>query len=156
MVSQYEDLLYNPALEEHKSLCADNAKRSNDLLSQSERLHSLWDRVRIEMPKANRDVSVLHIGDKFEVRVEVVLGELRPDEVDVEVYYGPVDSENQITESHAEKMTIIEEKGKGSYIYGQEIVCHSAGRYGFSARITPFGRDWAITVPGFITWADGD
>ncbi|HOP46332.1 MAG TPA: alpha-glucan family phosphorylase [Desulfobacteraceae bacterium] len=156
MVSQYEDLLYNPALEEHKSLCADNAKRSNDLLSQSERLHSLWDKVRIEMPKANRDVSVLHIGDKFEVRVEVVLGELRPDEVDVEVYYGPVDSENQITESHAEKMTIIEEKGKGSYIYGQEIVCHSAGRYGFSARITPFGRDWAITIPGFITWADGD
>ncbi|MBN1276693.1 MAG: alpha-glucan family phosphorylase [Deltaproteobacteria bacterium] len=156
MVSEYEGMLYNPAVEECKSLYADNANRSKALVAQSERLQSLWDKVRIEMPNVNRDISVMHTGDKFEISVDVELGDLRPDEVDVEVYYGPVDSENQITESHAEKMSIIEEKGNGNYVYGHEILCRSAGRYGFSARVTPFGRDWAVTIPGFVTWANGD
>jgi starch phosphorylase len=80
---------------------------------------------------------------------------LQPEEVDVEVYYGPVDSDNVIMESHVEPMVLQEKKGDGACVYTQEVVCGTTGRFGFTARVTPQGSDWKDAMPGFMTWADG-
>lgn len=155
MISDYEEILYKPAMDEYKSLMADDAARARALVVQSERLQSLWKNVKIEPPQTDRDISVLHVGDVFEVTALAQLGEIQPEEVDVEVYYGPVNAANEITESHAEKMVMAEKKSNNRYLFKQRVVCRSTGRYGLTARITPYGTDWHGSIPGFITWAEG-
>ena len=86
------------------------------------------------------------------VGATVHLGELKPDEVDVEVYHGPADSRNRITSSNVEKMTLSEDRGEGSYFYRQTMSCRSAGRYAFAMRVTPTGAEWKNTMP-VLPWA---
>jgi len=155
MVAEYRDRFYNPALEAYDSLVADGAARAGALLEQRRRLAALWKDVRIDNVHAERDVSELHVGDRFAVSAAVSLGELSPEEVDVQVYFGPVDSKNSIVESRAQIMTQAGAPSKGVHAYTQEVACSTTGRYGFTVRVVPRGEDWARTMPGFMAWADG-
>jgi starch phosphorylase len=93
------------------------------------------------------------VGQTFGVTAEVTLGELRPDEVEVQLYYGPVKSPEALTESRTEEMTVLKELGGGAYLYGCQISCPDARRYGFTARIRPKGDDLIRIIPGLTTWA---
>ena len=103
----------------------------------------------------DRDLAGLHVGDTFVVTSVVELGELTPDEVEVEVYFGIADSHNEIVESEVKEMTMAEEQGNGRYVYRQELPCSRPGRYGLTARVVPKGSDWSSTMPGYTTWANG-
>ena len=155
MVREYDATSYKPAINEYQQLMANNADKSRKLVAQRTRLQSLWNQVRMELPVTDNDLPVFHVGDKFSVATHVHLGGLRPDEVDVQVYYGIVNSENLIVDSHVELMSIVEDHGKGDYTYKQEITCRTAGRYGFTTRAIPHGNEWKGVMPGFITWANG-
>jgi len=155
MVSEYNTIFYKPAFEEHRTLIANNAKLACEVVKQHERLKSLWKDVKVEFPNTDKDVSVLHVGDKFRAITRVHLNKIRPDEVEIQVYYGPVSSENIITESYAEEMTMVKDQGNGTYIYSHEVTCRITGRYGFTTRVTPRGSEWKNIMPGLITWADG-
>ena len=155
MVAQYHELGYAPALKEYASLTADGSRRAKVLVKQRARLERLWGQVKIGFPVTTADMSNIHVGDKLALTTAVQLGELKPNEVNVQVYYGPVDSRNRITASHREAMTKGEDRGSGHYEYRHEITCTHTGRYGFSTRVIPHGQDWNLVIPGFITWAHG-
>lgn len=155
MVSEYDTSFYKPAARAYRNLLADSAAAARDLVAQHERLSELWQHVKVGVPSSNQDFSMLHVSDRYSVSTTVQLGEIRPEEVDVEVYYGPVDSENRIKTSHTAKMTVANDNGNGEYVYEQEVECAATGRYGFTARVTPTGTTWKAAMPGFITWADG-
>jgi starch phosphorylase len=76
--------------------------------------------------------------------------------VDVQVYYGPVSTENRILESHAETMTEMQPVEDGHHGYSHTLTCNATGRYGFTARAVPRGHEWKGIMPGFITWANGN
>ncbi|OGV69117.1 MAG: alpha-glucan phosphorylase [Lentisphaerae bacterium RIFOXYB12_FULL_65_16] len=154
MVAEYYQRFYGPALREHESLTNDKASRARKLVAQHKRLDELWSDVSLDAPVAEMPGGMLHLGDKINVTCTVYLGDLTPDEADVQVYYGPVDSYNEITESHIESMKMLEEKGEGTYVYQQVITCRRTGRYGFTTRATPSGTDWVSAMPGYLTWAD--
>jgi len=154
MIREYYDLFYKPAWNDYLDLMADNASKANALVRQRDRLDSTWGSVSLTAPKADQDISLLHVGDKFTVTSHVSLGGLQPDEVEVEVYYGPVDSENRIVESRSESMSPVSKVSEGTYLYKQEVTCTATGRYGFSARVMPRGNEWKHVMPGYITWAN--
>lgn len=155
MLTEYNDYAYKPAREIYERLTSNNAEQAKALLRQHRRLESLWHKVRIVRPTADKDLSNLHVGDRFKVMTTVHLGDLRPDEVDVHVYYGTVNPENQIVDSQVETMSMAEDKGNGTHVYTQDVTCQATGRYGFTTRVIPKGPEWRETMPGFITWADG-
>lgn len=156
MVSEYSNQYYSPALAAYDDLLGNKAVEAKTLVEQRERLESMWEKVSINLPVADGDVSELHVGDKFNVSTNVQLGDLQPDEVDVEVYYGTVNTENDITDPSVDVMATAEQANKnGQYVYKHEINCKKTGRYGFITRVTPRGKEWAHTMPGFITWANG-
>ncbi|MBT3377601.1 MAG: alpha-glucan family phosphorylase [Lentisphaerae bacterium] len=155
MVCDYRETFYERAFAAYESLTADNANRARGLVRQSKRLRAQWRHVRAGFPTTDRNVAMVRVGDTFTVESEVHLGELRPEEVDVQVYYGPVDPQNEILESHVADMEIVEDRGSGVYLYRQTITCTTTGRFGFTARVIADGEDWSGVMPGFITWADG-
>ena len=153
MVSQYDSMFYRQGLLEHAALLDDDAKRVRGLVHQRSRLLSHWKNVKIAAPRSQNDMSALHVGDRYRLSSEVQLGGLKPEEVDVEAYYGVVDAQNRPVESHRVKMTVAEDRGNGNFLYECEIDCDQTGRYGFTARVKPQGLDWHNVMPGFITWA---
>jgi starch phosphorylase len=87
------------------------------------------------------------------VTSEVNLGEIRPDEVDVELYYGHLESLEKLSSSRIELMAVVEEKGDGKYLYGCNLNCDISGRFGFTVRVTPVGDTRVKTTPRLLTWA---
>ncbi|OVE74023.1 hypothetical protein BVX94_01715 [bacterium B17] len=156
MVGEYDEMMYKPAMDENWTLWENDRAKTKELVKQHKRLNTLWKHVSLTNPTTNRDISNLHTGDKFEVSTTVQLGELKPEEVDIEVYYGPVSGANKITKSHSQKMTMAEDKGNGTYLFRQEITCETTGRFGMTTRATPSGKDWRNIIPGFITWSNGN
>jgi starch phosphorylase len=154
MVSEYDSRYYRTALADYERLGGSQGAAVRQMVDQHERLQTLWPDIRLESPTTSRDVSLLHVGNTFEVTTNVQLGKLRPEDVEVQVYYGPVNSENRIVESLAEAMKAVETRADGVSVYKCELTCKSTGRYGFTARVVPRGKDWSGVMPGFITWAD--
>jgi len=152
MVSDYEKRYYIPAARRQDALLAEKAEEAKRLAAQSNRLRTLWKNIEIKTPI--RDSSEPYrVGDSFRVTSEVNLGEFRPDEVDVELYYGHLESLEKLSASRIEPMTVVEEKGDGKYLYGCNLNCDISGRFGFTVRVLPAGDARVKSTPRLLTWA---
>ena len=153
MVEEYRDMFYTPAMRNYEKLSANNGQPASDLVLQKHRLLDNFPKMSVEAPIIEGDLKGdIHVGDSFKVRVKVFLNELRPEEVDVQIYTGNVNVHNEIITSCSQSMRMVEDIGNGNYIYEHRVVCRSSGRFGLTARITPVGDGWTNSVPGFICW----
>jgi starch phosphorylase len=152
MVDNYEKKFYLPVAKGFAHLTADNAKEAVILSAQYKRLSTLWGKIRIEHPVRKAE-GPFWVGDSFEVTAVVNLGQLDPDEIEVELYYGNLKTVDSIADSQSEKMTVKENRGNGECLYECTITCGATGRYGFTVRVIPRGDDRIKFAPGLITWA---
>jgi starch phosphorylase len=151
MVTDYAEKLYAPAARWYDRLVADGGTEAKRLAAQMERVRSLWKGIQIG-PTIRESRGVQRVGDSFKATAEVTLGELRPDEVDIELYYGFYKSFTELTDSQVIPMQVTEDRGAGRYLYGCQMACEAAGRFGFSVRAAPHGDAWIKLAPGLITW----
>jgi starch phosphorylase len=154
MVSEYRTRYYDKAAAAYKDLLRHDAKKTGMLVKQHKRLSDMWSGVRIRPPQYDCDLGNLHVGDTFTISTEVFLGGLKPEEVDIEVFYGPVNSENHILEGKVEVAASGHHIADGHYRYQHKLTCERTGRYAFTTRVTPKGDEWDHAMPGFTTWAD--
>lgn len=152
MVADYAERYYEPAARRTEELLADDCAEARRLVAQNERLGALWSGIRLGTPVAENG-GPFQVGDRFRLHADVTLGEIRPEEVDVELCYGPIKSVDSLKTSHTETMQVQEELAAGRYRYGCQVECRQSGRYGFTARIVPRGDDRLKYAPGRITWA---
>ena len=152
MVSEYEKRFYLPAAQRLHALLENDASEARGLSVRHDRLQAHWKDIRIE-PPVRETAGPFRVGETFRVTAKVHLGELQPDEVEVEICYGYLKSVNNLAASNTEQMTVLEDRGNGQYLYVCIITCRDSGRYGFTARVTPQGDDRIRFIPGLITWA---
>ncbi|ARN55803.1 alpha-glucan family phosphorylase [Sedimentisphaera salicampi] len=154
MVYEYKNHFYAPALEAYDKLTASKCKYAKELAQVKQTYYEKLGNVNIGIPQIIEDISHVYVNDKITVRLEVYLDGLDPEQVDVELYYGPVDPTNQVISSNTAKMNIIEDKSKGNYLYEAQVDCQMAGRFGVTARLTPAGNIWDNHIPNFVVWSD--
>ena len=152
MVAAYEEMFYLPAADQYRNLMQDNAGKAKDLFEQRERFNTLWQHIRIEQPQ-RASKGPFRVGDTFQVNSIVQLGELKPEEVDVELFYGTFRSVDSLSGGRTRLMNVEESRGNGTYLYSCEITCNNTGRFAFTSRITARGDDRIKYSPEFITWA---
>ena len=154
MVQEYDKMFYSPAAAAYEHLTADQAEYAKRLVEEKKRYVENFDsnHMHIDSPTVDGNLADMHVGDRFKVTTCVYLAGLKPEEVEVEAYYGTVDAHNQIIRSFSTRMEIQEDLGNGSYRYGCEISCASSGRFGLTARIKAPGAEWDNSVPGFMCW----
>ena len=153
MVDEYRQKFYIPASANYRQLMAGAAEAAHALTTQRQRLDTLWSQVRIAPPQSDREVSQLHSGDTFKATCRVFLGQLRPDEVTVELCYGTADSQGQIPHPSFFPMTAAGDTSGGWSSYTLTIPCPASGRFGMSARGVPSGTQWRSVSPPYIAWA---
>jgi starch phosphorylase len=152
MVADYEKRFYIPAAKRYDALLANQSEEAKKLTAQISRLRSLWKNIEITSPVRHAH-GPCRVGEKFEITSEVNLAELKPDEVDVELYYGQMKSLEDLDASKSEPMRVLEDNGNGQYLYGCSLNCQSSGRFGFTVRVTPRGDERVKSTPRLLTWA---
>ena len=84
----------------------------------------------------------------------VHLGVIKPEEVDVEIYFGPFKTIDTLALGQVVQMQPEKDLGDGVYLYACNTTFRRAGRFGFTARVRPRADGWIRNTPGFITWAE--
>jgi starch phosphorylase len=152
MVGEYQQRFYLPAVQRRRELMADNAEEAKNLSVLHKRLKELWHEIKIEPPERDND-GPFQVSETFMVSVNVHLGAILPEEVDVELYYGRVRHLGELEKGASLPMTIFQERGNGDYLYRCTVTCNDSGRYGFTVRVVPRGDEWIRCTPGLLSWA---
>jgi glycogen phosphorylase len=155
MVREYSNRFYIPAAKNLIQLTENGAKQAKELALTQSRLNALWSHIRLSKPQITPSADFA-VGDTFSIVVEVFLGELTPDEVEVQIYHGKLKGAGDMDGSRAEIMVLQNTISDGTYIYGCQVVCSDSGRFGYTARVIPKGDVVLRNTPGLITWVSAD
>jgi starch phosphorylase len=93
--------------------------------------------VRCIERKQEKEIAV---GGAFELAVDVDLGGLSPEDVSVEVYFGPLAASGEIREGHIAKARHLKRDGAEDH-FRVEIPAAVSGRHGYAVRILPSHPD---------------
>ncbi|MFN2226108.1 MAG: alpha-glucan family phosphorylase [Anaerolineae bacterium] len=154
MVRQYTELCYLPSAARGERLWAEEQRRAKALAAWKTGLGEQWGQIRIGRVWTERaNGSDLKVGDQLQVQAEIYLGELKPTDVAVQLYYGPLDASNLIVNGRALPTLIAQSKGKGKYIFAGAIPCRTSGQHGYALRILPAHEDLGGPFEmGLVLW----
>ena len=154
MVKEYAEKSYLPAFRQSKILQNRDMAELKDLSAWYKRMHRLWHQVKI-MGLSNNLGNSIGVGDELNVQARVYLGELKPDEVMVQLLVGALDSDGEIMEPLKYSMNSIDQSDDCIYNYSVKVSFKGSGNHGFTVRILPNYR--LLLNPyelGLISWAD--
>ena len=152
MVQQYTDEFYLPRFLVSQAMKRSNFEGTSAFVDWRRHLDQVWDEVEVQ------DVDIrdgdVEIGSRTEIHARVVLGQLSPRDVKVQLYFGALDSLGNFREGESVDMRIQSENGSGEYTFAAEHVYLKTGHVGFSVRILPY-HEYLHTsiVPNKIVWA---
>ncbi|MGD8397396.1 MAG: alpha-glucan family phosphorylase [Anaerolineae bacterium] len=154
MVRDYTEECYLPSAGRARRLLADNEARAKALAVWKERVRREWPKLRVERVWSERPTGEdLHVGDQLQVQAEVYLGDLKPTDVAVQLYYGALDAAGLVEDGRILPTLIAQSKGKGKYIFAGAIPCRTSGRHGYALRLVPQHEDLGNPFEmGLILW----
>jgi starch phosphorylase len=152
MVRDYVEELYEPTAARATKLVSDGAAGAKALAAWKQRVSAAWHMVHIEWIEA--DDAVAELGAERTAEAAVALGDLSPDDVDVQLLHGPVGQGDELTESAAVSMEHVGAVDDHHARYRGAFSAARAGRYGFTVRVVPHHPD--LVGPselGLASWA---
>lgn len=138
MVEQYTEKFYLKALDRRKRLMKNNWKLGKEFTVWKENVYRNWEKVRIVEfnPEANN--GNFKVGTSYPISAIVELGDLTPDDVEVQIYFGDMNKQGAM---HANQYTPMKYtrkvNGSNTYRYKGEIDCVETGNFGYTLRILP-------------------
>ena len=152
MVMEYTDHYYIPAHLAHTAMDADNHKRARELAAWHGKIADRWQQVSLTCAEDAGGEHEIRAGQALPVRAKVNLNGLVPHDVAVEIYFGPLDPNGEITEGRTLR---LEHRGEsdGASIFEGSIPGVVSGRMGYSLRIRAHHPDLVHRkTPLWLTW----
>ncbi|MEV6786630.1 alpha-glucan family phosphorylase [Streptomyces sp. NPDC051098] len=153
MVREYVERLYAPAARAHRALDAEAAR---ELASWKRRVRTSWPRVAVDHVEALEQPAsegTAELGATLGLRVRVALGDLEPDDVEVQAVAGRVDSDDAIAD--AQTFPLKPAGGpdlEGRWVYEGPLALDRTGPFGYTVRILPAHRLLAASADlGLVT-----
>jgi starch phosphorylase len=152
MVRDYTEKFYIPAASRGQVLFGEGMRKSIDLAHAKDRLHSRWGGIRVVGVHTSGN-GHYKVGQSMEVEALLDLPDLKPEEVQVQLYAGPINASGQIEQPQSRVMRYVKQLGPGRHVFAGTIDCRTSGRQGFAIRVVPGYEDMATPFePGLITW----
>jgi starch phosphorylase len=155
MVRQYTEHYYMAAYQRWLKMTTPDLSAGKAYAAWRARIEQGWSQINV------RDVKVpqttLKVGSPVQVEAKVALGPLTPDDVRVQLYYGPLTTKGEIAlTGTAMDMSPAQENGNNEFYYRTEIAYDTSGDRGMSVRVLPHNDLMPNPFfPGIITWANG-
>ena len=134
MVREYVERLYTPAARAHRAM---TPQAAHDLAGWKARVRGAWPRVTVEHVETSSAADRAELGAALVVRVRVALGELAPDDVEVQVVSGRVDEEDRIADASVVPLKPAGGGEDGRWVYEGPLSLDRAGPFGYTVRILP-------------------
>jgi starch phosphorylase len=152
MVVEYVERFYLPTARRVAARLAGDVQAAEALVSWKSKVQRCWNQIRV------RDISAsaqeARIGEPFMISARLELGQLSPDDVDVQLYHGALDARDEIHDAATVSMTHVG-FAEGIHTYTCKVPFKTSGRYGYTVRVIPRHRD--VLIPNeleVIRWAD--
>jgi len=137
MVRQYAETFYVPAAKRWDELTAGDMAHAKELSRWRRHLQEHFGEVHVERVSDNMDGDgVAHVGGEIRVEAAVDLGQLGPDDVSVELYYGLLDEDGQVNHGQAMPMECVGQEDR-RVLYVAQMPCASTGLTGYTVRVLP-------------------
>ena len=152
MVRDYTEQLYEPTAAQGDVLGQGGYAAARELAGWKTHVEASWPGVHVD--HVELDDSLADLGTERAVEAIVALGDLAPDDVEVQLLHGPA---GQGQELAAPEVVVLESAGPaddGHLRYRGRFTCQQAGRYGITVRIVPAHPTLENAVElGKIAWA---
>ncbi|MCD4830423.1 MAG: alpha-glucan family phosphorylase [Anaerohalosphaeraceae bacterium] len=164
MVGDYTNKYYVPSAKRWNELTCSDLQKAKELAEQKMRLRSSWGNISFEdvdiqvssgskVEPLNGNSDYLQVGNTLQINANVQLGDIRPEDVSIEICYGTVDSWGNIHNSSVTRMSQKEQAQSNCYSFQGQIKCSKSGKCGFALRVMPNGGELGDSYePGLITW----
>ncbi len=137
MVKEYFNNFYLPAAQNFRTLLRDEAQKVKEFIYWKETISQKFSSVRIE--KINFDNRrIYQTGEKIPLEVDVFVGDLLPEELDVTAIIGKLTADDLLTDLKEHKLKKTEKVAENIYRFGEDVIITGAGNFGLQIRVTPF------------------
>jgi starch phosphorylase len=143
MVRDYVNTLYLPAANAGRDVSADNYALARELAAWKSHVRSSWGTAHVEHVEIQGVGDTVNLGTEVEVRAFVMLGELRPEDVLVQVVHGRVDSHDRIVQAQTPVMSVAEGYEGSRWLFTLKLNLNQNGPFGYTVRILPNHRGLA-------------
>lgn len=154
MVSEYLTRYYEPAAQDFRKLSASGFGPTREVAAWVARVREEWPRVEV-MTVNGLDGSVA-AGTELSVVADVALGGLKPEEVEVHLAAGLLDSDGVLSGPVLTPLALQGAGADGLTRYAVTGVhTERSGRHGYAVRVTPCHPSLPIPFPlGLVHWSD--
>ena len=139
MVRDYVVELYAPSVHSSRALAADGFSAARDLAAWISRVRDAWPQVFVSHIESSGVGDAPQLGQQLDVLTRVGLGPLSPDDVRVQVAFGPVDENDEIRDPTYVDLGNQEKVRDDGNIWRYEgaVPLARRGAFGYTVRVLP-------------------
>jgi starch phosphorylase len=155
MVQEYTDNLYVTLIKRKRSFKEEDYKKIKALVDWKNYVYKNWNSVRIQNVSSNLESlnGIAQVGKTVNVTADLMLGDLKPEDVIVQAYYGPLDIDRQIVNGNVITLEFTESIGDGLYRFVGIMPANTSGLHGYSVRVLPSNKMMVNSFEmGLINW----
>jgi len=136
-VRDYTTQLYGPAARAAWALDGPSWSGARELAEYKAKVRAAWPGVRVDHVESSGVSDYPQVGDILHVRAFVSLGDLSPDEVEVQVVHGRVSESDELRDIETAPLTFAESYEGGRHRFEGDLVPTRTGAFGYTVRILP-------------------
>jgi starch phosphorylase len=136
MVSDYVRQLYTPAAVTGRRLNSD-FHGAAELSAWKKKVRGAWPHVRVEHVESSGVGDSPEVGATLTVRAFVSLGDLTPDDVEVQLLHGVIDDNDELVASETVTLERAESYEAGRHRYDGTVRLGRSGAFGYTVRAVP-------------------
>lgn len=144
MLREYSEKYYFEATDKHFHMTDNDYEHARKLGQWSQSVFGQWPQVEIKGVTILADSETVTVGQEMPFRVEVQLGDLSHDNVDVEIYYGLLSPEREMLDGRVLKLAYTRTSAEGLALFEGQMTCHVSGQFGFQPRLMAKHADLPI------------
>lgn len=136
MIKEYGEKFYRPAGSNYNTLSRDGFKQTKELVQWKNKIYKEFKAISIGEVRFDQS-RIYKINDYIPVEVEVDTGSLKPEDINVAIYYGKITGNHELSATGIEHLTGLKAVEGSKYIFSGSLLCHKSGKFGLKIRITP-------------------
>jgi starch phosphorylase len=156
MVQDYTSNMYIKCMLRNDDISSSNYDYVKALSGWKKYIRENWKDVEIRADKSTNGLKnhKLNSGDLATIKTTLFLGNIAPDNVKVEIFYGTLGKNNEILNSKVAEMTVDEQFDSNTYSYSASIMLLDGGEYGYTIRVLPYNKDLTNKFElGLVKWS---
>lgn len=138
MVADYVQHLYVPAAAGGRSLNGSaDFGGARELAAWKTKVRSGWAQVRVDHVESGGVGEVAKVGDTLHVKAYISLGELSPQDVEVQVVHGKVSEADELGAFTVAALAPTETFEAGRHAFAGDVRLDASGPFGYTVRVVP-------------------